>query len=969
MQSIKFTSLSNYKTKSVFVVVAKRRLFVSLFVAVVTSLLSAQTITVRDIPSLDKLPVNAVHRIFQDSEGYMWYGTFNGLCRDDGYSIRTFRSDFYHPGLLSDNYITYINEDHNKKIWFGTMKGAYILDKASSEIVAVNLGKFSDKNVYSINVTHDGTIWISVPGVLFRFASDGKLIKQYTIEYNKLPKCLFLVYEDKDGNLLISITGGGMYKLNKRTDIFEPYCRNENYMDIQRIIPDKTHGYYWLGTWGKGIVRFDPHAQSPDKQYIPQPFPVDITGNPNFNTFHMVQDDVFHYIWVTTQKDLYAFRITEDGMLRQVDTSPFLAPSNKMLYEIFKDRAGKLWVSAFDMKSFIVDIRENFVRKYTLPDLRNRIKANPAIVALYVDQEGMFWFAQERYGLCLYNPKLNKLSHYSDFQATRPLPLENVSVLCGSHSPGKVWVSSFGSSIYGVSRNGLNMENICKIELSVITRTPGIITSLFEDANNNLWIGTTTGLYFYTTQTATLEAIQQKTGTISGIAQTADGRIWVAVKNTGICSIDSRKQLKLYPFNKDFVCIDVNSEGNLWLGTAKGEVMMFETGHKKLIDHSLICGMKGDIVNHITVDIYNHVWITTNQMIKEYNPRNGAYKTYSTRNRNFLLSRLISNAVYYDRKSEIYFGGISGIISVPPSQQLEGIPEQVTTHISDIKIAGRSIWEDNSAKKMVHGILQVSPNDQNLELEFSSLDFHNLDQIRYAYRLVGVDKDWVYLSEGENAALYSHLVKGQYTFQVKATDTNGLWSNNVTELTIDRLPAWYETWWAYLIYILLILAICSYALQKYLKHLKKRNEEQWSDSAELVKMHQYLDSKKNQTIPEFAEIDKLLIDNVVRVVEQNLSDPEFNVETLAEKMNMSRSTLSRKIKSITGKTPLDLIKDIKMQHACLLLENKTATVADVIITLGYSDHRNFTQSFKDAFGMTPSEYHKNNSERPTENTE
>lgn len=87
-------------------------------------LLHAQDIVVREIPSLDKLPVNAIHRIFQDSDGYMWYGTFNGLCRNDGYNIRVFRSDLYHPGLLSDNYITYISEDHDKKIWFGTMKEA-----------------------------------------------------------------------------------------------------------------------------------------------------------------------------------------------------------------------------------------------------------------------------------------------------------------------------------------------------------------------------------------------------------------------------------------------------------------------------------------------------------------------------------------------------------------------------------------------------------------------------------------------------------------------------------------------------------------------------------------------------------------------------------------------------------------------------------------------------------------------------
>ena len=361
-------------------------------------LLHAQDIVVREIPSLDKLPVNAIHRIFQDSDGYMWYGTFNGLCRNDGYNIRVFRSDLYHPGLLSDNYITYISEDHDKKIWFGTMKGGYILDKATCRITPMDLQECSDKNVFTINVTRDGSIWVSMHGVLFRFKADGTLIKRYKTEYNHSPEFVYIVYEDKNGDLIISLTRGGMYKLNKDTDNFEAYFHHRDYMDIERIIWDETNGYYWLGTWGKGIVRFDPNSKSPETQYIPQPLPVDITGNATGAIYHMVQDDVFHYIWVTSWKDLFAFRITKEGHLEQVDTSSFLTPGNKILYEIYKDKDGKLWVSAFDVESFIIDIRDYIVQKYPLPDLRNQLKANPAINSLCKDEDGIFWFSQDRYG-------------------------------------------------------------------------------------------------------------------------------------------------------------------------------------------------------------------------------------------------------------------------------------------------------------------------------------------------------------------------------------------------------------------------------------------------------------------------------------------------------------------------------------------------------------------------------------------
>ena len=164
--------------------------YIFLFLLLRTCFMSttcAQEIVVKDIPSLEKLPVKAIHRIFQDSDGYIWYGTFNGLCRDDGYDVRVFRSDLFHYGLLKDNYITYINEDHEKHIWFGTFKGAYMLDKATYRITPVNMEELSDKNVFSINVTKDGTIWVSVAGALFRYKANGEMVKRYPMTYNRSP--------------------------------------------------------------------------------------------------------------------------------------------------------------------------------------------------------------------------------------------------------------------------------------------------------------------------------------------------------------------------------------------------------------------------------------------------------------------------------------------------------------------------------------------------------------------------------------------------------------------------------------------------------------------------------------------------------------------------------------------------------------------------------------------------------------
>ncbi len=920
--------------------------------------IKAQNITTRIIPSLDKLPVNAIHRIFQDSDGYMWYGTFNGLCRYDGYNIKTFRSDLFHPNLLNDNYITYINEDHQKKIWFGTFKGLYTLDKNNFEIVQVDLGPNSDKWVFSINITSDGNIWVSVPGTLYRLNSNGSILHAYDLNTNGKLRNVYFVYEDKAGELLISATGDGMYRLNKSTDEFEPYFHHIKYPDIERIIWDEKHQCYWLGTWGNGIIRFDPNNKN--QPYTPQPLPVDILGNPTGNLFHMVQDDKLNYLWVTTQKNLFAFRINPNRNLEQVDTSPFLNPNNKILYEIIKDKEGKLWVSAFNTKSFIIDIREHIVKEYSLPALCNQIHANPSITSLCFDKKGMLWFSQERYGLCTYNLKTDQIKHYADCKETLHIPFWDVLALNQSQTNNHVWAIAMNETIYCLFHDNMEMKIDTKINLQDITENPGTPSALFEDSHHNLWIGTSTRLFKYHIPSKKLDVVSGEIGHIADITQTKEGTIWAAVKNEGLCQVNAEFQTRIFPMHKDFVCIDTTSDGKLWIGTAKGEVLLFDSVNEHLEDYSIACGMKGDIINNILVDEYNHLWIITNQTIKEYNPNNAAYRVFTTRNPDFLLDRLLPNAIYYNNKEEAYFGGISGMISISPSQQLEGIPEQVKTHITDITIADNSIWNDTIKRDLRNNTLVIAPQDQNIEIAFSSLDFHHLDQVRYAYRMIGVDNEWVYLNEGKNTAFYNKLQKGKYSFQVKATDKHGLWSNKITEITIIRLPYWYESWWAYLIYIVFVAGLLGYYIYINRKRIELLSRQKWADSAEMVKMHQYLENSQDHSSSDsdYKEFDQMLLDKASKVLIENLSDSKFNIESLASAMNMSRSTLSRKIKLITGKTAFDFIKQIKMHEACRLLENKTATINDVMITVGYNDYKSFTNSFKSIYGISPGEYQK-----------
>lgn len=919
----------------------------------------AQNITINEIPSLGQLPVNAIHRIFQDKEGYMWYGTVSGLCRDDGYHVQVFRSDFNTPHLLDNNLVECINEDQDNKIWLGTDKGAYILDKKNYSVRALDPERLKDKMIYRIDATSDGFMWVGIRGGYYKYKSDGTLVKIYPVQNNGVETFVGGFCEGRKGEMIITFNNGLIYSYDKKADVFCPYpSKGLKKNNPTILIQDKDYDYYWLMTWGDGIVRFDPSASS-DSMYVYQPLPVNPRGESTGVILYLKQDENQGYIWGTSSHNLVVFAPDKKGMLKQVFMPGLLPSSNHMLNDLIKDRWGNLWVSAFDQPSFIVHFMDDTPKGYELSALRKRVNCNPAIMALVDSGDGVMWVSQERTGLCLYNLLTDEVSCYQDFLQVARLPMTAIKEMADTRLEGGAWVVPENHlQAYRFFRKGMNMKLEDTIDLSLKTSS-GTIKKVLEDSRGEqLWIGTTKGLYRCDLRTKTIVTVSDTLGFVTSMVEGTAGEIWVATSDKGIYKVHPEGKLNPYPMNYNFSSLSITTDGVLWLGSEGGGVYSFDPHTNKLKDYSGICGMNGDQVNQVMVDIFNHVWIDTNQKVIELNPHNGSFRTYLTTDGTMLLWRLIPTAICKGKDGNIYFGGIPGICSITPSNRLEREAHSVKTLITNVKVMGISLIFGDKKEANSLSAIRLNPEDRNLEIDFSSLNHRFAHKIRYAYRLKGIDKEWIYTSNGGNTAYYSSLSKGSYTFQVKATDENGLWSSEVTELAVYRLPAFYETWWAYLIYGMLIAGTVVYVIYFYSKQLERKNNELWADSEEMMKMRHYLDSKVTLPEPEFDQLDKLLLDKATKAVEDNLTEPEFDVTALASAMNMSRSTLTRKLKAINGRTPLDFIRNIKMKHARHMLEDKDKSVTEVAATLGYFNRKYFTSCFKAEFGMTPSEYQK-----------
>ncbi|MCK9159208.1 MAG: helix-turn-helix domain-containing protein [Bacteroidaceae bacterium] len=929
-----------------------------IFFFLLFSRLSARNISVTPIPTIGQLPVSAIHRVFQDNEGYMWYGTVNGLCRDDGYQVQVFRSDINTPGLLKNNLVQCITEDNDRKIWFGTDNGAYILDKKDYSITPLDTVHLKDKGIYRIYSTSDGCVWVSIMGQCLKYDIHGKLLKSYPTRNRDESTFVLGFCESRQGDIYLSFNNGHLYNYNKKKDCLCLISVKMRHLNPTIIIQDIKENYFWLATWGDGIARFDPHA-SRDSILVYQPMPITSTGKKDGTILYIAQDDTYHYLWATTLCDLVAYSSNKGGQLSQTDVSFLFPVSNLMLNEIIRDHFGNMWVSAFDRQSFIIHFNDNFPRCYTLPALRQRVDYNPAVMSISECGDNMVWLSQERSGVFLYDLVTNKLCSYKDSPATRNLSLSSSKEMEKANLLHGVWVvPEYTLSAYCLVRKSMNILIADSVNLVGKAVSGSFIKKVFEDKSDRLWLGTTNGLYCYDTHTKKISSISSSIGMVTAIRESDSGEIWVLTDNNGFFRISSDGKLHSYSSALSFSSFAFTTDGYLWMGTEDGGLYLFNPRTNQRINYTLVCGLNGNQINQLVVDEFNHLWIDTNQKLIEFNVRNKSFSTYYfNTDKPHLLSRLIPTAVCVGEDGYIYFGGIPGICRVKPSNLLDRESSPVKTLITNVKVMGNSIifLHKNNKNNLLHIVLQ--PGTRNLEIDFSSLDYLNASKIRYAYRLKGLDNEWTYTLPGCNYAHYNRLPKGNYVFEVKATDANGLWSNKITSLHICRFPYFYETRWAYLIYIVLAAGILIGAVYVFIRHQNRKNEELYSDSKELLKMRNYLTNIPVSDI-EYEQLDDLFMKKIIQVVEDNLSESDFNVAMLAEKVNMSRSTLTRKLKDITGRTPLDFIRQVKMKHARQMLEDRNKTIYEVALMIGYFDRKYFTSCFKQEFGMTPSEYQK-----------
>ena len=775
---------------------------------------------VRNLPNSEQLPTKELLCIFQDSEGYMWYGTEGGgLCRDDGYTVKVFRSDFKNPGILENNSVTCITEDGEGKIWFGTKRGAYILSKTDYEIRALADETIKSWTITTMTATSDGTIWISTNRHLFRYNESGERTGKYILKWKGRENTVNSIYEDKKQTVWVTQAKGGLFCYDKVKDSFISYPWPYDEYPTS-MTEDHNTPYYWVTTWGKGIVRFDPKAQDTDKMFGLQTVDNASSNSDTRKLHHIIQDSVKGYLWVTAADNLYAYKITADASLDKVDLSRLLSADRKILTKILSDQSGNLWVTGYYPSSFIISFLPNEV----LPLSMEGVKQNLGVIASpmqFSQEKNYYWIRQKKLGLYAYDPQRDRMS---------------------------------------------------------VVKNDRELSFFFERPSDR------EGIYMVRDHSVIL--IRYK-----------EDRLFESI----VYTIPIKQGERIRALHDD-------RRGNLWILTSQ-RVMVYHPG------------------THIfTMMSCTDSWINLEDF----------------------------QSLYKGPRGEMSVGGRGGIVTFPHyNEKKRRIPEP-TVRLTSVEMNNTSeIGVDNQKK------ISLSPHERNVKLFFSTCDHLNTNKVRYAYRYKQRNDKWVALPTGENSIGLSDLSKGEFELEVRATDENGLWSKSTLTVMIQCLPAWYETGWAYLFYVLVVLSVVWGLDRMYMKLRKPIIAQTVLPLEQNPEQRHEIDPLSEEGKVEANSIsasDEQLIRKALDMVEKNLSNPEYSIEDLSRDMCMSRATLYRKITSITGSSPSDFVKNVRLRKAAELLKEGGLTIAEIADQVGFNTPSYFTKSFKKLFGVLPTQY-------------
>lgn len=754
------------------------------------------------------LSQSTIFGITQDKQGNMWFATYNGLNKYNGYDFTVYQHDEHNPHSISNDIIRSCTADRLGKIWIGTDSGLSFYN--------------ADKDRFENFSSEDRGEQVPINGIvefndheLLLFSNKKKLLlfNTETSQFScKMPESslesLSPTVVARQGDYIYIGSNNKVYTYSLAANTLSSFVLSDNLKDKNiTAILQQSPTRIWIGTEGGGLFLYNPQTGT-IKNYSHTSKTANCISSDYVRSLAL---DSQHRLWIGTINSLNIYNEQEDNF--NIYTSDPLengSLSQMSVRNIFMDTQGGMWLGTYFGGINYYHPLKNRFRNLQFTAKPNSLNSN-IINCIREDAQKGLWIGTNGGGVNYYNPQTGKFTHYTQKEGLGSNDVKaiyideaNKQVYIGTHTGGLSILHRRSGQIETYNRNSRE-KNIYAIEptetgdfwmsgmssilrfnpsqlsfSSITTQSDGRpflrerVSNFFRDSKHRLWLISEKGLFAYTEQNGklhnypipALDSISRKF--INCLYEAHDGTFWIGTRS-GICRLNEKSQ----------------------------EVTLYTTAH----------GLPNNVVHGILEDSYGKLWISTDKGISCLHPSTGKFRNFT--NNDGLQSNQFTAACQRTADGQMYFGGINGITTFRPEEVVDN-PYIPLVVITQLRLFNKIVFPDDET-----GILERNINETRsitftaqqsmFSLEFVVSNYASGTHNTFAYKLDGYDKEWYY-TNSQRVVSYSNLPQGTYRFLVKAANNDGKWNETPTELEIIILPAWYKTWWASLLFAAAFIA-------------------------------------------------------------------------------------------------------------------------------------------------------------------
>lgn len=780
---------------------------------------------------------STIEDIFQDSEGYIWLGTNDGLNRYNGYEFKIYNYEEY-QNSISHNGITDITEDKYGNIWVNTVSGVNKINKKTEKIsnyTEIN-GKIKEDSTTEIIVTKDNNILVGTyEGLNIYNAKEDRFDIILEEKDGILSSCIYSIDEDINGNIWIG-TELGLNKLSKDFKVLETYTSES---EIYNIFCDDENGFVWAGSDSSGLLKIDTKTKEVT-QYIND---IEDENSIPANQVGAIIRDIKGNLWVGTTNGLARYNEKNDSFDVYKNK---VYDKNSLVYNdvrsIIEDREGVLWVGTYSGIS-IFDT-ESSIKYYNAGLDDGYLLSENMVHGIYEDDEGYLWIGSRTKGVNIIDRENN---------TSKSINMENNNVI-QSNSINDI--TGYKDFIFVATDAGVLKINKKENTIQNYNLEDGLIGENVKDIfvcdKNYLWIGSTNGLNLLDIENDKIIDMTDyvdEGSYVRYVYQGQDGSYYIGfLRDGGLGIIEpNSKETKYYkniPNDKTSISsnrvryINEDSKGNIWIGTSYG-LNKYDPKTKVFKRYTTIDGIANNTIYGVLVDDNDNIWVSTNKGISQIDTKNNTVNNLSVTD-GLQGNEFNGNAAFKSKSGELFFGGINGLNAFYP-EDVNSINNKSKVIFDGFKVNDKDYLDING--------LKFDNNTENIKIKFFTPVYSSNKNISYEYELIGSNSSKA--TTKENYVIYNDLLPGKYTFKVRAVDSRGDISDSETIEFSIKYPFWMSpiACFIYLVIAILFIINNKYKL-KYLDRLVKSRtkelEEQMIKNEELYNNNIKIEENKNK---------------------------------------------------------------------------------------------------------------------------